>query len=319
MKALLGASALAVRNSSNVSPLGSLVITLRKAIQDGDDGKALDSLQQLYSILIAPLLEGGITPQNFTRWIVVPHGMLHYIPFGALMDVQGRHLIQDVALAMAPSASVWLQLQSRAVQPVTSFLGLANPALPNVPCLPQAEAEMASIVKSLAALQTTIYQRAGATESRLRAEITGKGIVHFATHGDFPEADAIDFHRILLASTDAHDGYVNAEELRQMDLRAARLIALSICNGGVYRFGPGDEPYGLLAALLTAGAENVVGTLWPIEDRSGRTFMSEFYKHLLPADPAEALRRVCIQMLRGPNILRDWAGFVVVGPGRPLI
>jgi CHAT domain-containing protein len=57
------------------------------------------------------------------------------------------------------------------------------------------------------------------------------------------------------------------------------------------RFGPGGERYGLVPAALEAGAENVIGTLWPIEDDIGRLFMKELSRDLFEAGPAEALRR----------------------------
>jgi CHAT domain-containing protein len=156
-----------------------------------------------------------------------------------------------------------------------------------------------------------------ATEPVAREEIPGKSIVHFATHGDFPESDVIDLHQILLAPTAESDGRLHAEELRKLDLDETRLVALSICDGGLYRIGPGDEPYGLIPALLTAGAENVLGTLWSIEDQAGRAFMIEFYKHLLGQGPAEAYRRACITFVGSQEPLRDWASWVLVGSGRP--
>jgi CHAT domain-containing protein len=103
-----------------------------------------------------------------------------------------------------------------------------------------------------------------------------------------------------------------------MNLYSAWLVVLSVCNGGLYRFGPGDEPYGLIPALLIAGAENILSTLWPIKDQTARDFMVGFYKHLLKYGPAEALRRACKQSIQDPTLsLSDWAGFVLVGPSRP--
>lgn len=128
--------------------------------------------------------------------------------------------------------------------------------------------------------------------------VVGQGIIHLATHGEFPEADAIDFHRILLAATAGYDGKLDAEEIRRLNLRSARLVVLSICNGGLYRFGPGDEPYGLVPAFLTAGVENVLGALWPIDDKTGRHFTIQFYKHLLQDGPADALRNACRTSIR---------------------
>jgi CHAT domain-containing protein len=139
-----------------------------------------------------------------------------------------------------------------------------------------------------------------------------------STHGEFPEDDALDMQRILLAASSEHDGSLHAEEIRALDLRAARLITLSVCNGSLYRFGPGDEPYGLLPAFLVAGAENVISTFWAIEDDIGRLFMEAFYGHLASGDgPAEALRQSGREFRADGALTRQWSAFSCVGPGRP--
>jgi CHAT domain-containing protein len=89
-----------------------------------------------------------------------------------------------------------------------------------------------------------------------------------------------------------------------------------VCDSGTYRFGPGNELHGLVPALLTAGARNVLATLWPIEDSMGRRFVVNFYKHLVQGGPAVALQRTYADLIAGGVDVRDWAAFVVIGPGR---
>ena len=91
---------------------------------------------------------------------------------------------------------------------------------------------------------------------------------------------------------------------------------LSVCNGGLYRIGPADEPYGLMSAFLQAGSQNVVGTLWKVEDSYSRLIATEFYKNL-KSGPAEALRRASPVLIGQDQPVRRWASFVSVGPGRP--
>lgn len=302
----------------DMSPLGNAVIDLRTAIQRGDDAPARQNLQGFYQLLIGPLAQQGLVPADFRQWTIVPHGMLHHVPFGALMPAEDRFLIEDVALTVAPSASVWLALQ-RERPPATTFLGLANPNLSytDLPALGGAETEVQKVEARLAdSMDCTVFTGDAASESTLRENVAGIGIVHLATHGEFPEQDALDFHNLLLSPSDGHDGRLHAEEVRRMDFSAGRLVALSVCNGGLYRFGPGDEPYGLLPALLTAGAENVLGTLWPLEDEIGRFFMQDIYTSVLETSLAEAVQRACQDFIEDEALLRHWAGFVLVGTGR---
>jgi CHAT domain-containing protein len=75
--------------------------------------------------------------------------------------------------------------------------------------------------------------------------------------------------------------------------------------------------FGLARALRTAGARNVLVTLWPLDDGVARDFMVDFYKNWIGqshSDPARALRETQLQWIkykdrRGPHI---WAPYVVV-------
>ena len=304
----------------DLSPLGQLIVNVRTAIQRGEDAEADGNLQELHTLLIAPLLERGLDFKDFDRCILVPHRMLHSVPWAALLGQDGRRLIQDVALTIAPSASIWHILATRSLPPVDSFLAFANPEPlpdPKLPALLQAEEEVDQIAAELSGLKPIVFKEKQATESALRANAGGKSIVHFATHGEFPMQDALDFHSLLLAGGDGNDGRVRAEELRTLNLQSASLVVLSICNGGIYRSGPSDEPYGLGPALLAAGAHNLLGTLWSIEDWAGRQFVVAFYANLLQFGPAEALRRAACKYLDDGWDLRLWAAFVSIGSGRP--
>jgi CHAT domain-containing protein len=109
---------------------------------------------------------------------------------------------------------------------------------------------------------------------------------------------------------------VRAARVRSLNLSANRLAVLSVCNGGLYRIGPADEPYGLVPAFLEAGSQNVLSSLWKLDTNFAEAFMQEFYTHLLPDGPAVAYQKASLRFLADHN-LRDWAAFVLVGPGRP--
>jgi CHAT domain-containing protein len=79
----------------------------------------------------------------------------------------------------------------------------------------------------------------------------------------------------------------------------------------------------LTRAFRTAGARNVLMSLWPLGDRSAREFMARFYRTWLngpkPKDLAVTLRETQLSFIKDDNEqLRDpqvWAPFVLVeGP-----
>lgn len=301
------------RQPIDASPLGELIINTRLSILNAEEDDAKARLAELYRILLAPLEEVGLSVREWKTLYVVPHGVLHGVPFAALRTPDGKFLAEEVATVVVPSVSVWEELRRRPPSQPTSFLGFANPVLEDFEPLPDTELELADVTAALAGLDARVLVGAGATEAALRQDVAGRSIVHFATHGEFPEADVLNMHRIMLTPTHDHNGHVNAEELRGMDLRAAQLVVLSICDGGVYRFGPGDEPYGLLSALLTAGARTVLGPLWVIDDTEARLLVTAFYGTLLRHGPAMALQEAAVQRMRAGAQIRDWAGFVVFG------
>ena len=120
---------------------------------------------------------------------------------------------------------------------------------------------------------------------------------------------------MLVASDAEADGRIEAHEIRQLDLRHTSLVVLSICDGALNRFGPGDELHGLVSAFLIAGVPNVVGALWPSNDLMTRLLMARFYRHVISDGPAVALQRAC-QFIKSRAKLRFWAGFTLVGTGR---
>ena len=303
----------------DTSPLGETIISLRTAIQKSDEQTARQYLNILHRLLILPLLQNDIMPHDYKRWIIVPHGILHYVPFAALLDGNDKYLIESVATCIAPSASVWYKLQKQRSETSNTFIAFSNPALSyaDLPPLINSEKEVSQISEILSSSTKNIYKNDKATETNFRNNAPGKNIIHISTHGDFPMQNAMDFHQILLASGDSEDGRLQASEIRNMDLNSARLAVISICNGGLYNIGPSDEPYGLIPAFLIAGAENILGTLWPVEDRFAGQFTVDFYKHLQTNGPAEALRKTCMTFIEEDELVRRWSGFVLVGGGRP--
>jgi CHAT domain-containing protein len=304
------------------SALGDRVVLTRTAIEKGDEARANAGLRELHDLVMGPVIDAGFDPSAFDRCIVIPAGALHALPFGALLDASGTPLYEKVAIVTAPSASVWARNARRPREPVRGMLAFADPAFDpatHLGALPQARKEVQDIEGLLPGVEADIYMGNEATESRLVSRSSRAGILHFATHATFPEHDAMDLHRLALAAGGGQDGEVRAEEIRRLDLGRTELTVLSVCNGGIYRFGPGGELHGLVPAFLAAGARNVLATVWPIGDAAGREFVVDFYAGLLQYGPAQALRRTAQRLWRQGAPIGEWASFVLVGDGRPLL
>jgi CHAT domain-containing protein/tetratricopeptide (TPR) repeat protein len=258
---------------------------------DGQRFLSNQILRRLHATLIAPV---GDMLEQAKRVVIVPHGPLHQLPFAALPDAEGRPLLERVVrLSYAPSATVLLRTQaprrSPALKPCLA-LGYNGAAQHNLRYTePEAQA--------IAAMCGGEFWRGSTGVCRRLQEAAGQyRWLHFACHGEFDHDDPL--HSWLEIGPDEH--LAAADIVANVSLQAD-LVVLSACRSGVSRVLRGDEPMGLVRALLCAGARAVLLTLWPVEDRSARLLMERFYAALIehgPAvEPAAALR-IAQQYLR---------------------
>jgi CHAT domain-containing protein len=193
--------------------------------------------------------------------------------------------------------------------------------------------------------QATFFTKEQATKFALQ-HVRGPSILHIATHGFFlqndppaglPIAQAKDQTRLgkwvahvenpLLRSGLAlaganqarggnNDGVLTAFEASGLDLWGTKLVVLSACDTGLGEVKKGEGVYGLRRALVLAGSESQMISLWAVSDRSTRDLIVGYYTALLGgAGRSEALRQVQLRMLHDKS--RDhpyyWAGFILSG------
>lgn len=197
----------------------------------------------------------------------------------------------------------------------------------------------------------TILTGERATEGAIKA-VHGPRILHAATHGffldpgattslkegrllvmDAPGTADVALENPLLRSGLAfaganrreggggEDGILTALEASALDLWGTRLAVLSACETGVGEARRGDGVYGLRRALVMAGAESQLMTLWQVSDFATRDLMAAFYRQLAGgAGRAEALRAVQRQMRHAPKHAHPyyWASFILSGATGPM-
>jgi CHAT domain-containing protein len=239
--------------------------------------------QALYRKLLAP----AHLAIRGRRLVIVPHDVLHYLPFGALRTPAGKWLIEVHALATVPSASVLKFLADKGTHASDRILAVGNPDLGPALALRYAEREVRIVGEHYPATSTVLTQ-ADASESRVKQLAGGAGLLHFAVHGELDPTDPM-ASALLLAPGQGEDGRLEVRELFAMELDA-RLVVLSACETGLGKLSRGDELVGLQRAFLYAGTPDVVTTLWKVDDRASYLLMRAFYEALPTKGPMEALR-----------------------------
>lgn len=253
-------------------------------------------LHQMYDCLVRP-----IRPRlRGQKLIVVPHGVLHYLPFHAFYDGE-RYLAEDFKVSYSPSASVLRLCHQRPIRGISKALimGLADQWAPLV----------AAEVDRLAAIfdSPTVLTGAEATADALRQCAPGCDVIHVACHGAYSPANPM-FSRFRLA-----DGWVSVHDVYNLELDAS-LVTLSACETGLNRVAAGDELIGLARGFLYAGTPSLLLSLWPVNDSSTVHFMQTFYRRLLAGESkAAALCGAQLEMKNEYVHPYYWAPFVLLG------
>ena len=198
--------------------------------------------------------------------------------------------------------------------------------------------------------QATVLTRDKATEGALK-QAASPNILHIATHGFFLEDVMVGppptlGQRLLLQQTPFgepvsgmklenpllrsglglaganlrksgdDDGILTALEVSGLNLWGTKLVVLSACDTGVGEVINGQGVYGLRRALVLAGSESQVMSLWPVSDQGTRELMVDYYKALQAGQGrSEGLRQVQLKMLADPRRQHPyyWASFIQSG------
>jgi CHAT domain-containing protein/Tfp pilus assembly protein PilF len=113
------------------------------------------------------------------------------------------------------------------------------------------------------------------------------------------------------------DGVLTALEAVYLDLSGTKLVVLSACDTGIGEVRNGEGVQGLRRALVLAGSESQVMSLWPVADEATKDLMIPYYKALQEGKGrSEGLRQVQLRMLRGRKDRQHpfyWAAFIQSG------
>ena len=269
---------------------------------------AREILSHLYIVLVAPvealLEESGLCGGTGApgKLVIVPHGLLHQIPFHALFDGE-RYLLERFEISYAPSARVYSLCQQQNPPQLTDNKALVM-SVPD-PLIPAVTQEARAVARHLPGAE--VLNDGRATTEALRSLSSGCHVIHLACHGLF-RAD-----NPMFSSLKLHDGWLTAADVMQLDL-AGTLVTLSACESGRNEVFAGDELIGLMRAFLGVGASTLVVSLWLVQDETSASLMEKYYERLHDgAGPAEALRAAQLAIKDEHPHPYYWAPFVLVG------
>lgn len=268
-------------------------------------------LTDLYARLITPL-----KPQLKTRVVcIIPHGILHYVPFAALTDGR-RYLGDEHTLFTLPSASALALTRGRGGRRAEGLFALAQSRAEGLPLLQSAEQE-ARIAARL--YGTKPFVGADASETAFRSAAGNYGTLLLAAHGELNSAHPL-FSQIFLAPDKENDGLLQVHEVYGLNLDNVSLVVLSACETQLGPQSRGDDIVALNRAFLYAGASSVVASLWRVDDEATEVLMEEFFSRLKRGEArAAALRGAQLKTRERFSHPFYWAAFSLMGdPGLSL-
>jgi CHAT domain-containing protein len=270
--------------------------------------------QQLGALLHTALIEPlGLAAQE--RLLIVPHDSLHYLPFQALRDGD-RYLIERHPLAVAPSASVAMQLVRKGSDEHGNLVAFGNPGIDEKFALPGSEREVKQIAELFA--DKKIYLKSEASKRQFRDSAVGAGILHVAAHAQVDVIDPLK-SRILLAPEQNDAGFLEAHEVYGLDLKKVSMVTLSACESGLGRIARGDEILGFTRSFLSAGASGLLVSLWPVADDSTELLMTTLYRELAKGQEVLIAMQIAqVTVLKQEKFGHPffWAPFNLIGDWR---
>jgi CHAT domain-containing protein/tetratricopeptide (TPR) repeat protein len=283
------------------------------------------------------------------RLVVVPDGLLHYLPFETLIH-NGHYLIEAHEISYSPSASmlgllrdsegrlesgdkmellafgnVIFDAKAKTTGGKEAANGLSKRARQMLAArglrlapLPRTRDEILDIANLFPADRRKVLMEKESTEEAVKREpLRRYRRLHFATHSLIDEKFPLRSAVVLTPGDDAQeDGLLEVSEIARLDLECD-LVVVSACQTGRGQLLSGEGIIGLSRAFLYAGARSVVVSLWNVSDVSTGQLMKTFYQNLTAGQSnAAALRKAKLKMLGSGNQTRHpyyWSSFVMVG------
>jgi CHAT domain-containing protein len=295
-----------------------------------------ESGEKLFQNLLSPITT---TLQQHQNLVIIPDGILYYLPFESLIIESENnlpvYLVENYNTRYAPSASVlmWIKQENQKSNsnqeielvafgdPVFDARIETNEAINdeniltynvaersiyentgfNFRRLPYTGVEVKEIASLFNSDKISINLRENASEEKFKAmNPIDSRIIHFASHGLLNEKHPNRSCIVLtLDDNPVEDGFLQMNEIFNLEINS-ELAVLSACQTGGGKLVHGEGVIGLTRAFLYAGVSSVVVSLWTVNDRSTTQIMSNFYKYLQQdISIDEALRKARNDLLKG--------------------
>jgi tetratricopeptide (TPR) repeat protein len=326
------------KDLGEAKPIDDKLIYFRDNLADAETRlpQLQKSARQLDETLMQPIRQ----LLGDTKTILLsPDAGLNLIPFEALVDENNQYLVENYHITYLTSGRDLLRLKDKFASQQSPliiadpFYGKAGEKVAltrsidlsefTFSGLPGTEQEAKAIKNILP--QATVLTGSQATENAVK-QAKKPNILHIATHGFFkPERNVIEnpllrsglvLAGVKIGQSAGDDGVLTALETTNLNLVGTKLVVLSACDTGKGDINIGQGVYGLRRALVIAGSESQLISLWKVSDDATKDLMVAYYGRLQKGERrSEALRQIQLGMLKSEKQKHPffWASFIPSG------
>lgn len=284
--------------------------------------------QRLYSALIAPVEQRLDSRRTL---VIEAEGFLARLPFEALVDANGRYLVQRGSIVHSPGlyAEARMHPESSVTRDSPALVVGSDASSPEAGLfvIPDIAAGTDAIAKSFHA--STELNGSEATLEAVTRRLPEATVFHFAGHA----TDKLSHAGLMLLrgqattvlnsrpsstppGTSSPDPvFLDATVVRSLDLQKMQLALLAACStdAGV---GGSRGLDSVAQALQTSGVPHVVASRWAVDSVEARKFASGFYAAVFSGEPVSGATRLMSQkMMSNPQTAHPfyWAAFAAYG------
>lgn len=312
---------------------------LKPASKKSTSGLSLKkAIQKATAILLPDSFD-----ERYEHLIIIPAFSIGAFPFQLLQPYKdSSYLIDKCSFSIAPSMLDLVAIRKRMIKKQQQSSGVelllndklsftldnplfvSNPSYPTTsqyffPNLPGAKKEIEGNIPF--AKEYTLLEGKNATKANVLNKIRSADVAYFATHGMSSDVNPLDNNYLVLAGE--KDPFLTSRNI--MSLRDTnysdsysfpQLVILSACQTGLGQSMEAGITAGLARSFLVAGANQVVMSLWNVDDEATAYLMNRFIFHLRNNNrfcPSEPLRLAELDTKKKFNHPSQWASFSVFG------
>ena len=207
--------------------------------------------------------------------IIVPDGILNFVPFETLLTQKTEslsfknlpYLLNDHQIIYNSSADFYLNSNINKPE-IIKILGVFPVFEDSVQPLSYSIDE-ANVIRDLFLGNYLLKEEA--TKKEFIENVSDYNIIHLSTHansGDFRTPASIQFY----------DETVYMHDIYMLNIHP-QLVVLSACETGVGKLQKGEGVLSIARGFQHSGANNLVFSLWKVNDLSTSQLMTSFYKN----------------------------------------